>query len=329
MKRLENLFTVLALNARAFVGHRNRAGFFHRDRDGAAATAVGDGVLNEIDQRPFQRRLIAQHDDGLRVRGKRHLVTGCDCQRRKVGRHPPRKFDQIQPLHLVRMQIETLQIQQLLGQGRQTRDVLQQPAFVGPVGERFDAGLNDCDRRSQLVRGIGQKTLVPFVAMVEAAQRAVERVDQRSDFSGDILQRDPRPAPIDINALGLRRRVAETCECAANHRRRRKQGRQRHQQKDRQSDHRKDQQGRQRGFARWHHPLCRGEDLDAPGRRIDPLETGREPLRIITDLPAQPPLVDVVEGMPDAREIRWHGALGQHLALRIRHDKPQIRHLGA
>ena len=54
------------------------------------------------------------------------------------------------------------------------------------------------------MRCIDKKPPVPLVALVEAAQRIVDRRYQRDDFGRYVLQWQPRAASVDIDFLGLR-----------------------------------------------------------------------------------------------------------------------------
>ena len=56
---------------------------------------------------------------------------------------------------------------------------------------------------------MSKKSLVPLIALVKAAQRIIDRRYQRNDFGRHVLQRQPRPASVDFDFLGLRSSAIE------------------------------------------------------------------------------------------------------------------------
>ena len=60
-------------------------------------------------------------------------------------------------------------LQKLIGQRRQTRNVLKHAPRVRAEGQRFQSRLKNRDRRAEFVRRIDKKPLVSLVALIKAA----------------------------------------------------------------------------------------------------------------------------------------------------------------
>ncbi|MCY1303511.1 hypothetical protein D9M70_532220 [compost metagenome] len=83
------------------------------DLDRAPPTAVVDGVLHEIGERPLQRRLISRHHDRSLIRLEGHLIAGAKSKGGECNDHPLCEDCEIDGSELVLLGIETFEVEQL------------------------------------------------------------------------------------------------------------------------------------------------------------------------------------------------------------------------
>src|SRR6185436_18587930 len=173
VKRFKYALAIASLYAGTVIGHRYRGGRLHPHRDAPFAAAMLDRILNQIGQRPLQSARIASHRDVLCSAVERYFVTGGDRKRSKFGGYFPADDDDIDGRKPVGLLVDALQVQKLIGQRRQTRNVLKHAPRVRTEGQRFQPRLKNRDRRAEFVRRIDKKPLVSLVALIKAAQRII------------------------------------------------------------------------------------------------------------------------------------------------------------
>ena len=134
IERIEYPRALIPGNAVAFVRHVDGRGAADMDRDGAAPAAMLDRILHEIGQRALQRGAIALRLDPIDCSLERQFITGRDRKRREVGGDIARDRDEIDALERIAALVEALDVEQLLGERRQPRRILEQSVFSGPGG---------------------------------------------------------------------------------------------------------------------------------------------------------------------------------------------------
>ncbi len=178
IERLEDPLVFRDRDSRAFVAHLDRSRALDRDGDDAVAPAMLDGVLDQVGEGLFQRDPVAGHHDAGLFRFEREVIAGGNRQRRHVFDRMPRQCDKIERGQGFKM-IEALQIEQLFGEQSQPRDVFDQAGSLGTGRQQFEAGLQDGDRCTQLMRRVGHEAAAAVIPLVDTFQRTVHRLHQR------------------------------------------------------------------------------------------------------------------------------------------------------
>lgn len=204
--------------------------------------------------------------------------------------------------------VDALQVQKLIGQRRQTRNVLKHAPRVRAEGQRFQPRLKNRDRRAEFVRRIDKKPLVSLVALIKAAQRIIDRRYQRNDFGRHVLQRQPRATSVDIDFPGMRGSAIKAGKGSANHHGRCDKRCQRHQRNDGQDETQEQRQSRMADPLPGHCSALTRQNLDVAGRRVDPLHA-RRGAHPVKDVPAEPRLADAIEGIAYTSIFQRHPAL--------------------
>ena len=121
-------------------------------------------------------------------------------------------------LDSLRNAVSTCQVHQSINQVSQLRHLTFDGGPVDPTPKpgSLKPEIENGDGRAQLVSGIGSQPPFSFVSMRETLQRAIDSIDERSDFvrqsvdgqaGGEVGRADAfalpaRPAPADANSIG-------------------------------------------------------------------------------------------------------------------------------
>ena len=141
-----------------------------------------DGISDQVDHRHFDRGGLDDEDCLLLARFEIEIVTGIHCNRREIGGDV---FNQHIQIHLLRAQFDHadgLHLQELMGDARQTVDIVAQLMADFGFGQQIGPRPGDCDRCPQLMCGIGKKAIVPVIPFIQLREGMVERIDQRDDL---------------------------------------------------------------------------------------------------------------------------------------------------
>jgi hypothetical protein len=111
-------------------------------------------------------------------------------------------MNQVDLLHSLDAVVHAMEIKELLRGVGKTADIVQELLLL-PAGRHcLEIGVQDGDRRAQLMRGVGQKALLLSIAVIETRQRRVHGLDERKHFLRDILDGKSLASAINVDACG-------------------------------------------------------------------------------------------------------------------------------
>ena len=209
---LKNDLAMLFGDAGATVGYAERAISPYTNTYRAPLAAVNDGILDKVDNRARQCGRVSSHHYAVRLGIEGDVVARRYSQGRHFRGDLRCQIDQVDRLEHCEIRVQSLQVKQLVGQICEAGDVKHEPAAFLSTREQFDAGLEDGNRRAQLMGRIGKKALPTLDAVIEALQRGIDRPDQGMQLVGNMCRRQADTPPVDIDLVRLRRHIIDPAQ---------------------------------------------------------------------------------------------------------------------
>ena len=186
-KRLEDAVPVFRRYAHPRIGDvQNRHGLLlvDGDGDGAAGAVVLDAVFNQIEQEAVNQRVAPDDADVVAFRAERNAVLL--CERRQIRQNLIRQRRERDVIRAGNGE-QIAHLQQGAHERRQAAELLQQRAdqlgrfgvHIGVLlGEQLQLGLQDGQRRSQLVGGVSRKLALQIKGLCQTVEHLVDGAAQ-------------------------------------------------------------------------------------------------------------------------------------------------------